>query len=200
MVWLNWMVAHAPNRKTAAWIKWASIALHGSRLSNAVQVDPRSTPLIGCDVFNVKPNYETIMIQTFSDFASNNNNYTTCLHNIPQVRAFTTLGSTLIRYRIHPKKSCFPAFLVIFSSGCQVDKPMASLVATSRIPLQYLWSLCCWLCYSRTLYWIVWIILGIKLLLLLQWRQYIASNRAVIPLQSADNLFQSDTSHRFLWG
>ena len=29
---------------------------------------------------------------------------------------------------------------------CQPDKPMASLVTTSRITLQYLWSLCCWLC------------------------------------------------------
>ena len=27
-----------------------------------------------------------------------------------------------------------------------IDKPLASLVATSRITLQYLWSLCCWLC------------------------------------------------------
>ena len=44
---------------------------------------------------------------------------------------------------------------------------MASLVATSRITLQYLWSLCCWLCYSCTLYCNCCILLGIKLLLLL---------------------------------
>ena len=36
--------------------------------------------------------------------------------------------------------------------GCRPDTPTASLMAASRITLQYLLSLCCWLWYSCTLY------------------------------------------------
>ena len=81
-------------------------------------------------------------------------------------KLYATLGSTLIRYQIHPKKSCFPAFLVIFSSGCQVDKPTASLVATSRITLQYLWPLLLVISVKHTALYCC-ILLGIKLPLLL---------------------------------
>ena len=58
---------------------------------------------------------------------------------------------------------------------------MASLVTTSRITLQCLWSLCSWLCYSCTLY--CCILLEIYLLLLLPhwWQVKISSGKGLVP-------------------
>ena len=74
--------------------------------------------------------------------------------DLDRARAAVVISGPRHRRKHHLRTSEQSSYSGYFC-GCQPDKPTASLVATSRITLQYLWSLCCWLCYSRTLYCIV---------------------------------------------